>query len=96
MKLKIARPRRARLGEINYSFGDRFTLVHFTLGFFYAAIGLPFVIGLGLAVLWELVENPLKVYAPKVFPNATADTLQNSLGDTLAVCCGWWVFSIFA
>ena len=94
MKLKIARPRSARHGEINYSFVDRFTLVHFSIGLLYGIIGLPFAIGLGLAVVWELIENPLKVYVPKVFPNATADTLRNSFGDTLAVCCGWWVFSM--
>lgn len=44
---------------------------------------------LALAIGWELVENTLKANLPFVFPNGTADTIQNALGDCLAVCLGW-------
>ncbi len=70
---------------------DRFTIVHFGIGVFYALIGLPFVAALLLALIWEVLENPLKVHASFLFPHATADTVKNSLGDTLAVCAGWFL-----
>lgn len=82
-------PPPAHPGEVNWPMCDRFTLVHFGIGCTYAVLGLPFLVTLVLAVLWELVENPLKAYCPWIFPHATADTLRNSIGDSLAVCGGW-------
>ncbi|MEZ4815495.1 MAG: hypothetical protein R3A80_09865 [Bdellovibrionota bacterium] len=87
----MLKPPHALPGSINYSFVDRFTLVHFCIGSLYGLLGTSFVFVLLLAIGWELVENPLKVLFPKVFPEASADTLQNSIGDTLAVLSGWWV-----
>jgi hypothetical protein len=88
MKIKIRWPPPAQPGEVNYSLFDRFTFVHFAIGSLYGVVGLSFVSALCLGVAWELVENPLKAYFPQVFPNATADTLSNSFGDTAAVCAG--------
>ncbi len=68
---------------------DRFTLVHASLGAGYALVGLPFLVTLGLALLWEVVEDPLKAALPALFPHATADTLQNATGDVLALLGGW-------
>lgn len=86
----------AREGEINYSLFDRFTLVHGLIGVSYALLGLSFLPALLLALAWELVENPLKTYVPRIFPNATRDTLRNALSDILAVLMGWGVTSYFA
>jgi len=87
--LKIPMPPPSKPGQINHELLDRFTLAHFGIGVGYALLGAPFWLALLLAILWELVENPFKVYASFLFPNATADTLRNSLGDTVAVCAGW-------
>lgn len=84
-------PPSAKLGEINFSFVDRFTFVHFSIGIIYAFWGLSFSATVVLAIVWEVIENPLKAYIPQIFPHATADTWKNSLEDTLAVCVGWSV-----
>lgn len=76
-------------GKVNHDLLDRFTLVHFLVGVAYGLLGLGFVAALVLALLWELVENPMKAYVPRIFPNATKDTLRNSVGDTVAVMLGW-------
>lgn len=88
-------PPSSRPGEINYPFMDRFTLIHFGIGMGYAAWRLSFASTIALAITWEIIENPLKVYVPELFPHATADTWKNSLGDTLAVACGWLSSSYF-
>ena len=82
-------PAMARPGEVNYSLVDRFTLVHFAIGTVYGSIGFSFPVVAFLAILWELVENPLKINLPFIFPHPTADTLQNAIGDVCAVILGW-------
>jgi hypothetical protein len=89
--MRLRSPPPARPGEVNYHFVDRFTLAHASIGVAYALLGLGFYAALALAVLWELVENPLKAYVPRLFPHATKDTLRNAVGDTLAVLAGWGV-----
>ena len=89
----MKKPRPARPGEINYPFMDRFTLAHFAIGVIYGRLALSWWLALTLAVFWELIENPLKAYCPRIFPHATADTWQNSLGDCVAVMAGWALVS---
>ena len=91
----FAKPPPAKKGEVNYSFADRFTFVHFMIGFGYGSLGLGFGTALFLALAWELLENPLKVYLPFIFPHGTADTLQNMVGDCLAVILGWMISRYF-
>lgn len=81
--------RQARPGEANHAFADRFTLAHAAIGAVYGLLALPLLAALGLALAWELVENPLKRVLPRVFPHPTKDTLLNALGDVLAVLSGW-------
>jgi hypothetical protein len=85
-------PPPARKGEVNYSWFDRFTFIHFGIGVAYAVFGLSAGAALGLAILWEVVENPLKANVPFIFPHATADTWKNMAGDILAVLSGWLLF----
>ena len=77
----LSKPPPAQNGEINYPLIDRFTFVHFMIGFGYAFLGFGLGPVLFLALAWELFENPLKVHLSFIFPHATADTLQNSVGD---------------
>lgn len=88
-RLKVPIPKRSQHGEINYNLIDRFTLVHFALGAAYFLLGFSFPVVLILSITWEILENPLKVYFPFLFPHATADSWKNSFADTLAVCAGW-------
>jgi hypothetical protein len=78
---------------VNYSFVDRFTFVHFGIGVVYGLLHLHLGLAAILAVAWEVVENPLKVRFTFLFPHATADTFQNSVGDIVAVLGGWLVCS---
>jgi len=92
--LALRTPRQARPGEVNYGFVDRFTFAHFGIGLVYALLGLNFLIAILLALAWEIIENPLKAHVPSIFPHGTADTLRNSIGDTLAVLAGWWITTV--
>lgn len=85
-------PPPAKPGEINYPLVDRFTFAHFAIGLGYGYMEFSFWLALLLAVGWEIVENPLKYYASFMFPHGTCDTLQNVLGDVLAVLGGWAVY----
>ena len=89
LKKLFLKPPPAKKDEVNYPLIDRFTLVHFIIGVGYGLLGLGFGWTLFLAIAWELIENPLKVHLPFIFPHGTADTLQNSVGDSLAVILGW-------
>ncbi len=86
--MKLRSPPLAKPGEINYAFFDRFTFVHFGVGVLYSIAQIPISFVFLLAILWELVENPLKAYLPFIFPHATKDTYKNALGDILAVVLG--------
>ena len=91
--LKFRSLARSRPGEINYRFFDVFTAVHFSIGAAYAAFHINFAISFTLAVIWEFIENPLKFYLPRIFPNGTSDSVQNALADVIAVLAGWWFVS---
>jgi hypothetical protein len=85
----LSKPSPPKKGEVNYPFIDRFTFVHFLIGVGYGWLGFGFGLTLLLALAWELLENPLKYHLPFIFPHGTADTLKNSVGDSLAVILGW-------
>lgn len=85
------KPPPAKPGGINRDLLDRFTLAHAAIGALYGLIGLSLPWMLVLAVGWELVEDPLKAYLPRLFPHGTSDTLRNAVGDVVAVIGGWWI-----
>jgi hypothetical protein len=49
----------------------------------------PWWLMLGSAVLWELIENPLKRALPQVFPSARVDSFPAAVVDVVAVMVGW-------
>ena len=85
----MRKPPPAIEGEVNHSTIDRFTFVHMAIGVGYGFFGLSLAFTLVLAVLWEIVENPMKVRVSFLFPSGTADTLRNAVGDVFAVLVGW-------
>jgi len=85
----IKKPEPAAHGEINEVMVDRFTLVHFFIGFLYGYVKLGFWLTLGLAIVWEILENPLKFYLPLLFPRGTSDSTKNLISDIVAVIVGW-------
>jgi hypothetical protein len=87
------RPRRYALsappGEVQPI--DRYTIGHVAWGVMLGLGSVPWWATLGQAVLWEIIENPLKRALPQVFPDARPDTLANSTCDILACMAGWAV-----
>ena len=60
---------------------DRWTVAHALVGVAYGAAGLDAAEALILAVLWEVVENPMKDRLPALFPEAQHDAPANVAGD---------------
>lgn len=87
----MRRQRRARPGEINHGFWDRFTFVHALVGVGLGTVGLPILPAVLVAAGWEVVERPLKDHVPALFPHATQDTWRNIVGDVAGMLAGWWL-----
>ena len=87
-------PPPSKPGEVNHASLDRFTFVHASVGVACALAGMGFAWTCALGLAWEIAENPLKAYLPRLFPNATSDTLRNSVVDVLAVVGGWGVMQL--
>jgi hypothetical protein len=85
----LAAEREALPGEVNGDALDRFTLAHAAAGVLMGLGRLPWWAALGLAIAWEVAENPLKDRFPGVFPHATHDRPCNAVADTCAVMAGW-------
>ena len=60
---------------------DRYTIGHGMLGFLLGLWGMPWWLSGGIAVLWEITENPLKKAYPGLFPDGRPDTLANATAD---------------
>lgn len=61
------------------------------IGFLLGIGRVPWWAALGLAVGWELVENPLKRAAPQLFPVGIPDTIENASLDVAAWMAGYGV-----
>ena len=82
--------RLAQRGEINGDPIDRFTLAHFAWGAGMGAVGAPWWLALGTALIWDVVlERGLKDRRPEWFPNATQDTAEHIATDAAAWMLGW-------
>lgn len=88
--------RDARRGEANYAVVDGYTLAHLGVGAGVGAAGVGPWVALGITILWEILEDPLKRRLPEWFPVETYDTLVNQVGDSAAFMIGWWVGSRLA
>ncbi len=76
-------------GPANQDAIDRYTIGHVALGTMLGLASVPWWVTLGQAVLWELVETPLKRRLPQVFPVATPDSFANSFFDVAGCMAGW-------
>ena len=86
--------RTALPGEINHAWVDRYTIGHFAVGTLAGLGRVPWWATIGGAVLWELVERPLKNHLPRWFPFSTQDTIGNAIVDILAVTAGWGLIKL--
>jgi len=87
--------RRARPGEDNYSFVDRYTAGHAAFGILAGLGRLPWWVTLASGLFFDLVvERKFKDAWPRIWPNATQDTWMNVAGDTVAMMAGWKIATI--
>lgn len=86
MSVRYAQP-----GEVNYPVVDRWTGVHFGVGYVLGRLNAPWWVEIMLSVGWEIVEVPLKKRVPAIFPASTIDSPQNKIGDVVAMTLGWAV-----
>jgi hypothetical protein len=70
---------------------DRWTTGHASVGVLYGVTKMPWWAALGLAIAWEVVENPLKDRYPDFFPDSRHDSYPNAAVDTAAVMVGYFL-----
>ena len=75
--------KKASPGEINGSHFDRFTLAHAAGGYILGKFPVSNFTAILFAIGWELIEDKLKYNLPNIFPNASLDTKENALTDSL-------------
>jgi len=74
---------------VNKGMIDKFSLVHGASGASARMAGVGRGVAYIGALLFELVETPLKNRYPSFFPSGTSDTLANATGDMLAFILGY-------
>lgn len=68
---------------------DRYTVVHLAFGALAHRSRVGFGQTVGIATVFELIENPIKdAYAP-LWPDVAHDTPEKGLSDILAAGAGW-------
>ena len=85
--------REALPGEINHGPVDRWTAGHVAVGVGLGLFRVPWWAALGTALIWELVENPLKKHVFRSMVGSTQDTFINSAVDVVALMAGWGVMA---
>lgn len=70
---------------------DHFTFAHLGVGAIMGAVKLPWWAALGIAIGWELIENPLKDRFSKLFPHPSHDRPANAVVDAAAMMAGWGI-----
>lgn len=67
--------------SINQSLIDRYTLIHAASGVAFAYLRLNPLTVIGISIVWEALERPLKDNYRGYFPNPSQDSLGNSAVD---------------
>lgn len=73
---------------------DKYTLGHLAWGGVLAALGVPFWGVFAMSIGFELLEQPLKVHLPELFPEPLRDPIGNQVMDTVGVLTGWSVIRL--
>ena len=76
--------------DTNSALFDRFSVGHAAIGMWLGAGGVGIIPAIAYHTLFEVFENYVaKKYMPDLFPDPTADSLVNIVGDTIAMGLGW-------
>ena len=74
----------------NSLFFDRFSIVHAGVGAVAELAAIPAPVALGGQVAFELVENDVKRWYGRFFPEDTPDAWQNQVGDVASFAAGYY------
>ena len=77
------------MGSINGDAIDRFTLIHFGVGWLLGRLGVDWRSAIAGAVAFEAIEDGLKGTFPGAFPHPSFDTKINALTDIGAFLGGY-------
>ncbi len=80
----------ARYNEINGGLYDRYSLVHFLAGMICGQLGISYANGLVYHLVFELLENTVKVKTPYLLHNYTFDSVINSTSDNIFFLLGMY------
>ena len=70
---------------------DNYTIAHVGVGGLFAIFGITGLGALGMAIFWEIFEQPMKRRLPSLFPISKVDTFGNSFFDIVACMAGWTI-----
>ena len=79
---------------VNQTAFDPYSLCHAGAGVVAASLRLSFTQTIVLHTIFEYVENKYLKTLPltkKIFPDSSADTVANMIGDTISVAVGWYL-----
>ncbi len=74
----------------NEKFLDRYSLAHVTAGALFRLYGISAPLAIGSQIAFELVENDLKRWQARFFPEADPDAWQNHVGDVATFALGYY------
>jgi len=74
----------------NSLFFDRFSIVHAGVGAVLELAAIPAPLAMGGQVAFELVENDIKRWYGRFFPEDTPDGWQNMIGDVASFAAGYY------
>jgi len=74
----------------NESSVDKYSALHIATGVIFGILNFPLWFVLILAIVFELIENPLKVKVD-LFPSQKKESLRNQVFDVIFVVLGWGI-----
>jgi len=74
----------------NESCVDKYSALHIVTGVIFGILNFPLWFVLILAIVFELIENPLKVKVD-LFPSQKKESLRNQVFDVIFVVLGWGI-----
>lgn len=73
---------------------DKYTIGHMAFGSVLGLAGVKPLPTIAVATAWELFEQPMKKYVPKLFPDPSFDSPRNIVGDVLGTLAGYAITNI--
>lgn len=76
--------------DSNSQIFDRYSFVHASVGSLFALGQFGAPVAIGSHVLFEMLENEIKLRSKQIWPDSRADGIQNHLGDIASFIVGYY------